>query len=184
MEAAHCLAHANGATDTEPSHCVCVNFHLSCLSAMVNPHPITPSHAYKCLARAVKVAEGHYKSQKPPQSPSSYRPPTSSSSSVLFDLQPVILPLFSLKCQAREILGGMKEKTRGTVKKSPFFFVRKTGTLLSVGTEKNRRKTKRRCGWKTRKRFRGGTKEEREDLSCMIGVSGRFLCDIQVEART
>lgn len=33
-------------------------------------------------------------------------------------------------------------------------------------------------------RDRGGMTEEREVLSCMIGVSGRFLCDIQVEAWT
>lgn len=37
----------------------------TCLSATVNPHSITLSHAYKCLGRAVKVAEGCYKSQEP-----------------------------------------------------------------------------------------------------------------------
>lgn len=37
----------------------------TCLSATVNPHPITPCHSYKCLARAVKVAEVCYKSQEP-----------------------------------------------------------------------------------------------------------------------
>lgn len=30
----------------------------------------------------------------------------------------------------------------------------------------------------------GGAEEESQDPSCMIGVSGRFLCDIQVEARS
>lgn len=49
--------------------------------------------------------------------------------------------------------------------------------------ELKKEQTKRRCGWKTRK-IEEGMKEEREDISCMIGVSGRFLCDIQVEAWT
>lgn len=35
-----------------------------------------------------------------------------------------------------------------------------------------------------RKRLREGTEEESEEPSCMIGVPGRFLCDIQVEARS
>lgn len=46
---------------------------------------------------------------------------------------------------------------------------------------KKRKKTKRM--WvKDKKEIEGN--EEREALSCMVGVSGRFLCDIQVEART
>lgn len=35
-----------------------------------------------------------------------------------------------------------------------------------------------------RKRLREGAEEESEEPSCMIGVPGRFLCDIQVEARS
>lgn len=81
MEAAHCLVHADGATDTEPPH------------------------TYKCLARAVKVAEGRYKSQEPfvPSLPPPYLsllhpitppPPPFLRSS---DLQPTILPLLSSK---------------------------------------------------------------------------------------
>lgn len=29
----------------------------------------------------------------------------------------------------------------------------------------------------------GGAQEESQEPSCMVGVSGRFLCDMQVEAR-
>lgn len=44
MEAAHCLAHANRATDTEPPHCVCVNFHLSFRNSQPPPH-----YSFPCL---------------------------------------------------------------------------------------------------------------------------------------
>lgn len=36
--------------------------------------------------------------------------------------------------------------------------------------------------WVKDKSVREGTEEESEDPPCMIGFSGRFLCDIQVEA--
>lgn len=81
----------------------------------------------------------------------------------------------------------MKEKTRGTVgeKNSEVFLENKQKKKTKSGycqlKLKKRGKTQKRCGWKTRKTERE-MKEEREDLSCMIGVSGRFLCDIQVEA--
>lgn len=99
----------------------------TCLSTTVNPHSITPSHAYKCLARAVKVAEGRYKSQKP------FVPSLSPHLSLLHPIAPRLLlflvpltfnplpfPWFPLKCHAREILSRMKEKTRGTVEKKVF----------------------------------------------------------------
>lgn len=102
MEAAHCLLHA---TDTEPPHTVSA-LTSTCLSATVDPHSITPSLAYKCLARAVKVAEGRYKSQEPfvpsPPPPPHLSllhpiappPPPFLRSS---DLQPTTLPLVSSK---------------------------------------------------------------------------------------
>lgn len=47
---------------------------------------------------------------------------------------------------------------------------------------KKRKKTKKEMWVKDKKEIEGN--EEREALSCMVGVSGRFLCDIQVEAQT
>lgn len=48
--------------------------------------------------------------------------------------------------------------------------------------ELHRGDVEERCGWKMRKRLREGMEEESKEPSCMIGVSGRFLCDIQVGA--
>lgn len=97
----------------------------TCLSATVNPHPITLSHAYKCLARAVKVAEGRYKSQEP------FVPSLSPHLSLLHPIAPPHLllflvpltfnplpfPWFPLKCHARGILSRMKERQEGQFEK-------------------------------------------------------------------
>lgn len=86
----------------------------------------------------------------------------------------------------------MKEKPRGTFggeKRSSKVFVENkqpqkniTGRFLSGGAEKEKENKKEM--WVEDKKEIEGVKEEREVLSCMTGVSGRFLCDIQVEAWT
>ena len=140
----------------------------TCLSATVNPQPITLSHAYKCLARAVKVAEGGYKSQEPfmPFLPhlSLLHPIVPPPSHLLLFLVPLTFsplpfPWFPLKCHAREILSRMKEKTRGTVGKKKFS-KEQTNTppppqkIKNNRMKKEERKKKKRIKQKKKKKKR------------------------------